>query len=183
MALAHPDEVLRTVADRMAQHGLGVLPVVERADTARLVGLVTQFDLLQARQKLLEEERHAERVLTLRRATPKSRRLRARGDVAVERAIAGFEQDEAGDWVALLECGHRQHVRHRPPWRERPWVLTAEGRQRTHRLAARVSALRRSERGHGGRSRLLGARGLPGCGALNGHRPSCPADVLGPGPH
>ena len=54
------------------QHGLGVLPVVERADADRLVGLVTQFDLLQARQKLLEEERHAERVLTLRRATPKS---------------------------------------------------------------------------------------------------------------
>ena len=72
VALAHPDEVLRTVADRMVQHTLGVLPVVERADTARLVGLVTQFDLLQARQKLLEEERHAERVLTLRRATPKA---------------------------------------------------------------------------------------------------------------
>ena len=72
VALAHPDEVLRTVADRMVQHGIGVLPVVERADTARLVGLVTQFDLLQARQKLLEEERHAERILTLRRATPKA---------------------------------------------------------------------------------------------------------------
>ena len=71
VALAHPDEVLRTVADRMGAT-LGVLPVVERADTARLVGLVTQFDLLQARQKLLEEERHAERVLTLRRATPKA---------------------------------------------------------------------------------------------------------------
>jgi CBS domain-containing protein len=68
VALAHPDEILRTVADRMVHQRLGVLPVVERADPSRLVGLLTQFDLLQAREKLLEEERHAERVLTLRRA-------------------------------------------------------------------------------------------------------------------
>jgi hypothetical protein len=47
----------------------------------------------------------------------------------VRRAIVGFELDEVGDWIALLACGHRQHVRHRPPWQERPWVLTTEGRQ------------------------------------------------------
>jgi hypothetical protein len=46
-----------------------------------------------------------------------------------ERAISGFHQDESGDWVAELECGHGQHVRHRPPWEMRPWVATAEGRQ------------------------------------------------------
>jgi CIC family chloride channel protein len=65
-ALAHPDEILRAVADRMAGLGFGVLPVVDRTDARRLVGLITQFDLLEARQKLLEEERHAERVLKLR---------------------------------------------------------------------------------------------------------------------
>jgi predicted transcriptional regulator len=68
VGVAYPDEILRTVADRMAHEGLGVLPVVERAAPALLVGLITQFDLLQARQKLLQEERHAERVLRLRRA-------------------------------------------------------------------------------------------------------------------
>ncbi len=47
----------------------------------------------------------------------------------MQRAMVGFETDDVGDWVALLECGHRQHVRHRPPWQERPWVLTAEGRK------------------------------------------------------
>jgi CBS domain-containing protein len=67
VGVAYPDEILRSVADRMAHRSLGVLPVVERADARRLVGLVTQFDLLAARQKLLEEERHAERVLTMRR--------------------------------------------------------------------------------------------------------------------
>jgi chloride channel protein, CIC family len=72
MAVAYSDEILRTVADRMAEREIGVLPVVERADRTRLMGLITQFDLLQARQKLLEEERHAERLLTLRRAAPAS---------------------------------------------------------------------------------------------------------------
>lgn len=66
-ALAYPDEILRTIADRMVAGGLGVLPVVERTNTSHLEGIITQFNLLQARQKLLEEERHAERVITLRR--------------------------------------------------------------------------------------------------------------------
>ena len=65
-AVAYPDEILRAVADRMAGLGVGVLPVVDRADGTSLQGLITQFDLLAARQKLLEEERRAERVLRLR---------------------------------------------------------------------------------------------------------------------
>ena len=44
------------------------------------------------------------------------------------RKITGFHLDENGDWVAELECGHGQHVRHNPPWTMRPWVLTEEGR-------------------------------------------------------
>lgn len=72
LAVAHPDEILRSVADRMATFGLGVLPVVDRSDPTQLDGLVTQFDLLSARQKLLEEERHAERVLTLRQPATRS---------------------------------------------------------------------------------------------------------------
>lgn len=46
-----------------------------------------------------------------------------------KRQISGFHQDEAGDWVADLACGHTQHVRHRPPWELRPWVTTEEGRR------------------------------------------------------
>jgi hypothetical protein len=30
--------------------------------------------------------------------------------------------------VADLECGHAQHVRHSPPWVNRPWVARPEGR-------------------------------------------------------
>ena len=48
--------------------------------------------------------------------------------MSVKRRIVGFRQDEAGHWVAELECGHTQHVRHDPPWTTRPWVTTEEGR-------------------------------------------------------
>jgi uncharacterized protein DUF3565 len=44
------------------------------------------------------------------------------------RKIVGFHQDQVGDWVADLECGHTQHARHRPPFELRPWVVTPEGR-------------------------------------------------------
>lgn len=43
--------------------------------------------------------------------------------------ITGFSLDDQGDWVAELSCGHGQHVRHNPPWMNRPWVLTEAGRQ------------------------------------------------------
>lgn len=44
------------------------------------------------------------------------------------RTIEGFRADDAGDWVAELSCRHNQHVRHRPPFWDRPWVLTESGR-------------------------------------------------------
>jgi len=47
----------------------------------------------------------------------------------MKRKIFDFHQDEFDDWIADLECGHTQHVRHDPPWQERPWVVTLEGRQ------------------------------------------------------
>jgi tellurite resistance-related uncharacterized protein len=46
----------------------------------------------------------------------------------MKRAIVGFSQDDQGDWVAQLACGHTQHVRHAPPWQSRPWVQTEQGR-------------------------------------------------------
>jgi tellurite methyltransferase len=41
----------------------------------------------------------------------------------MRRRIISFRQDDAGDWVAELSCLHRQHVRHRPPFHDRAWVL------------------------------------------------------------
>jgi hypothetical protein len=47
----------------------------------------------------------------------------------IKQEIISFHQDEAGDWVAVLRCGHRRHVRHNPPWTNHPWVVTPAGRQ------------------------------------------------------
>ncbi len=46
----------------------------------------------------------------------------------MQQSIVGYHKDEEDHWVAELECGHFQHVRHNPPLVSRPWVLTEEGR-------------------------------------------------------
>jgi hypothetical protein len=46
----------------------------------------------------------------------------------MRRRITGFHQDANQHWIAELECGHEQHVRHNPPWEIRPWVLTEASR-------------------------------------------------------
>lgn len=47
----------------------------------------------------------------------------------MDQEIVGYHVDSEGDWLAKLQCGHFQHVRHRPPWVNRPWVTSEEGRQ------------------------------------------------------
>ena len=42
--------------------------------------------------------------------------------------ITGFHLDEDNHWVADLSCYHTQHVRHNPPWQQREWVLSDNGR-------------------------------------------------------
>jgi hypothetical protein len=45
----------------------------------------------------------------------------------MKKRIVGFHLDEEQHWVAELECGHYQHVRHNPLWTIRQWVITQEG--------------------------------------------------------
>ena len=95
----------------------------------------------------------------------------------VQCAIVGFDQDGAGDWVALMACGHRQHVRHQPPWRERPWVLTGEGR--AEHLGASLECpdcneVAAEDELEGGDPAWWANRVCPDCGALDGHTPTCP---------
>lgn len=42
--------------------------------------------------------------------------------------ITGYHQDSENHWVAELACGHNQHVRHNPPWSNRPWATSPAGR-------------------------------------------------------
>ena len=46
----------------------------------------------------------------------------------MKQGIVCYHRDELEDWVAELACGHFQHVRHTPPWMNRPWVVSEEGR-------------------------------------------------------
>jgi chloride channel protein, CIC family len=61
---AYPDETLREVANRMAEHDVTRLPVIAR-DGRTLLGLVTLPQLLQARLRDLREAGVPERVLRL----------------------------------------------------------------------------------------------------------------------
>lgn len=63
---AHPDETLRTLANRMAQHEVTRLLVVTREEHPQIEGIISLRDLLTARRVDLPEEHHAERSLTLR---------------------------------------------------------------------------------------------------------------------
>jgi len=68
--VAYPDEPLRTVVYRMAETGFTRFPVVDRDDPRKLLGIVSLNDLLKARVRNLEEERHRERVLHMRLPFP-----------------------------------------------------------------------------------------------------------------
>jgi chloride channel protein, CIC family len=63
--VAYPDEPLRLVVNRMSETGLTRFPVVNNSWERKLAGMVALSDLLQARTRSLEEERHRERVLRI----------------------------------------------------------------------------------------------------------------------
>ena len=68
--VAYADEPLRVVVYRMAEKGVTRMPVVEREDCPKLLGMVALSDLLKARVRNLEEERRRERVLPLHLVFP-----------------------------------------------------------------------------------------------------------------
>jgi CBS domain-containing protein len=63
--VALPDEPLRIVVSRMAETGLTRLPVVD-GESGELAGMISLHDLLAARVRSLNEERHREQVLQIR---------------------------------------------------------------------------------------------------------------------
>ena len=57
-----------------------------------------------------------------------TRRVSALMSESVRRTIIGYHLDDEGQRVAELSCFHNQHLRHRPPFENRPWVLNDETR-------------------------------------------------------
>jgi hypothetical protein len=89
----------------------------------------------------------------------------------MQRTIVAFEQDEQGAWIVELDCGHRRHVRHEPPFQVRPWVLDAETRQ--ERIGTPIDC---GLCAAGGESACFAHLVCPECGAVldgGAHRPGC----------
>jgi H+/Cl- antiporter ClcA/CBS domain-containing protein len=72
--VAYADESLREIAYRMAETRRTRLPVVDREDPRKLLGLVTLRLLLSARLRHLEDEKRRERVFTAGFMVPRSLR-------------------------------------------------------------------------------------------------------------
>lgn len=86
----------------------------------------------------------------------------------MQRTIRGFHQDADGEWVAELDCGHDQHVRHRPPFQVRPWILSADER------AARIGTVRDCPLcEQGGEAACFAPLVCADRGAIDGHRDGC----------
>ncbi|MFD2415921.1 chloride channel protein [Amycolatopsis pigmentata] len=64
--LAHPDDTLREVANKLAAGHVTGAPVVARGEPGRVLGVITLPQLLHARRRDLYEEGHRERLLTTR---------------------------------------------------------------------------------------------------------------------
>jgi H+/Cl- antiporter ClcA len=69
--VTHADETLRAVASRMAGNEVDKMPVVDRDDPGRIVGMISLTMLLAGRLKDLQEARDSERVLRLRVVRPR----------------------------------------------------------------------------------------------------------------
>jgi chloride channel protein, CIC family len=54
--VAYPDETLQVAVAKMLKRDIGRLPVVERSDTAKVVGYLGRAEILEARVRLHEEE-------------------------------------------------------------------------------------------------------------------------------
>ncbi|QVI86821.1 DUF3565 domain-containing protein [Pseudomonas viridiflava] len=66
---------------------------------------------------------------SLTKPSPESERNSDRRAQLEKSTVIDFWQDEEGHWVAMLSCGHTQHLRHQPPWQSRAWVLDPAKRQ------------------------------------------------------
>ena len=64
--LTHADQPLRVVAEEMAVQDVTTLPVVDRDDARRVVGIVSLPQLLAARRRDQQEARERQRVLSVR---------------------------------------------------------------------------------------------------------------------
>jgi len=64
IVVGYADELVGHLADRMAAHDVGRVPIVDRT-SRRVIGLVARRDLLRVRARLVSEEGERRKLLTL----------------------------------------------------------------------------------------------------------------------
>ena len=79
LTVAYPDDSCRSAAEKMAQCGVGRLPVVSREDGSKLLGIVTRSDLLKARARVVDDEQRRERFIRYPRLLSRGIRTRRCG--------------------------------------------------------------------------------------------------------
>ena len=68
--VTHGDMTLRHVAESMAVNAVTTMPVVDRDDPTRIIGIVSLPQLLHGRARDQQEARERERVLRIRLLRP-----------------------------------------------------------------------------------------------------------------
>ena len=136
---AHPDEPLSAVAHRMAQTGRTRPPVVTRAASSQLLGMITLANLLRARRRHLEEERRRERVLRLEVLVPAALRRGGTPRSASGSAVSGKRPEaQRGSGLALRPGAGWALVSAAPRQSGALWYLAAAcGRWRPSRAPRR----------------------------------------------
>lgn len=123
----YPDQTLREAAYLFARHGITRAPVIDRADPARVVGLITLTHLLQGRLRDLQEERISERVLRMSPSSAfrRGRTLSARLAGARRRRVPGRRASPAAHRASGFAAraagvsGYGREARTRRRWRPR----------------------------------------------------------------
>jgi chloride channel protein, CIC family len=70
VAVTHGDQTMRYVAELMSEFEVNRVPVVDRDDPSKVIGIVSLTQLLAARQRDQQEARERERVLRVRLVAP-----------------------------------------------------------------------------------------------------------------
>jgi len=73
LAVVYPDNTLREAVDLMAEHDVSLLPVIDRKNKMKVVGVISRTDILKQRRKNLEKRHLYKKSLEIPSFTSKKR--------------------------------------------------------------------------------------------------------------
>ncbi len=79
----YEDNTIREAADMMASYKVSLLPVVERGDKYKLIGVITSDDILRARKNYIEKQNAYERYISLRNLRNRKEKINEDSNIKV----------------------------------------------------------------------------------------------------